>query len=622
MKIVFVQLPLTDHGQNYVAGNQQSAAAALCAFLRAHFPGVTAEYLPSSAANIMSDDLIVRWIIKKNPDILCMPTYLWNAERNLLIAGALRHAAPAVKIMFGGPEVQPDSFLMDGPHAAVDVFVCGEGEWFFGKYLNKEDLTSCTQTVGGNTLVTQSGCAVGLEDCPEPFTSSMLESSVDGSVFVEMTRGCPYRCCYCNYSKNSPTVRERDFSVLLSAVESAQRRGIGGIYVLSPTFGASGTLTEKLEELAAINRSVAIHTEVRADLVTPATASLMKKAGFASLEIGLQTLTAPALDKIGRKGDPEKQIEGIRHLHEERLDIKVGIIAGLPGDTAEEFLKTIDRLADEGLGETVELYPLMVLPGTKIRRMADAEKITFQKKPPYLFLESPGFSRDDITRIRAHIEDVTGFSAGVRSLPDFCEGSEGFIRGLDLDASQPIADIDRHVETNLFTVILRNCTTDLLAARLAEIYAMRQSSLVQLCAFSDGFLFDEEMVRAEISKHETDSFNARMHVHDDPKLANRVLISHVTSSVHLYDMGCAMYSLITPILRVGTKKEAKRAVAPSPAAIVVAAGSYRSIRKELGIFAEYTELINFEDRSEMELFCADHGLDAPPYQHARILKLG
>ena len=74
MNIVFVQLPLTDHGQNYVAGNQQSASASLCAFLRAHFPDVTAEYLPSPAANIMSDDLIVRWIMKKTPDILCLPS--------------------------------------------------------------------------------------------------------------------------------------------------------------------------------------------------------------------------------------------------------------------------------------------------------------------------------------------------------------------------------------------------------------------------------------------------------------------------------------------------------------------------------------------------------------------
>lgn len=621
MKIAFVQLPLTDHGQNYAAGNQQSASASLCSFLRTHFPGVTAEYLPSPAANIMSDDLIVRWITKKNPDILCMPTYLWNAERNLLIADAVRLAVPGMKIMLGGPEVQPDSFLMDEPRAAVDLFICGEGEWFFRKHLNGEDLSSYTRDIQGNTFITQTDDPADLGYCPEPFTSSMLESSVDGSVFVEMTRGCPYRCCYCNYSKNSPIVREREFSVLLAAVESAQRRGISGIYVLSPTFGASGSFTSKLEELAGINRSVALHTEVRADLVTAESAKLMKKAGFTSLEIGLQTLTPSALEKIGRKGDPEKQIAGIRLLHEEGLDLKVGIIAGLPGDTADEFLETIDRLADEGLGETVELYPLMVLPGTKIRQMADNERISFQNKPPYLFLESPGFSRDDIGRIRAHIEDVTGFSAGVRSLPDFCAGDSGFIRGIDLDASQSIAEIDRHVETGLFTVILRNCTTDLLAARLAEIYSMRQSSLVQLCAFSDGFLFDEELVRSAIAEHETDSFNSRMHAHDDPKLANRVLISHVTSSVHLYDMGCAMYSLITPILRVGTKKEAKRAVEPSPAAIVVAAGSYRSIRKELGVYAEYTELINFEEREEMELFCADHGLETPPYQHAQILKL-
>lgn len=620
MKILFVQLPLVDHGLNYTAGNQQSASAALCGYIRKNFSGIIAEYLPSPAANLLSDDMITTWVVRKDPDILCMPTYLWNAERNLLIAAAVKKSMPSITVMFGGPEIQTDSFLMDETREDVDLFMCGEGEWFFREFLGNHDISAFVQTINGNRITIQSGDPVAIEDCPEPFTESMLESSVDGSVFVEMTRGCPYRCCYCNYSKNSPSVRERPFSILLSAVERAQSRKISGIYILAPSFGASGSFAQNLKELARVNRSVALHTEIRSDLITRETAHLMKEAGFESLEIGLQTLTATALEKIGRKGDPAHQIRGIKYLIDEGMDIKVGVIAGLPGDTIDEFTGTIDRLVDEGLSETIELYPLMILPGTKIRQMADEEKIAFQKKPPYFFLESPGFSRNDVLRIREYIEQATGFTASVQTLPDFCGSDKGFIRGIELDAAEKVFRLDPFVETNVFTIFLKNCTTDDLLRWIDEAYTIRQSSLIQIVAYNDITLFDEDKIRGALAGHEQDSFNARLHVYDNPRCAHRVFISHVTENADLFDMASGICFALTPILRVGSKIGAIRATDPSPAAVVIAAGTYHRMKKELGTYAEFTDLINFEDRTDMELFCRDNNLDCPEQSHTRIIR--
>jgi hypothetical protein len=618
MKLLFVQLPLTDHGQNYTAGNQQSASASLCGFVRTHFTDVAAEYLPSPAANILSDRMTASYIVKKSPDILCMPTYLWNAERNLLIAARVKAANPSILVIFGGPEIQTDSFLMDEKRNNVDIFFSGEGEWFFSRYLSGEGLASYTETIRGNTFITQTGLPADISDCPEPFTHSMIESSADGSVFVEMTRGCPYKCCYCNYSKNSPTVRERGFSILLSAIDLAQKRGISGIYILAPTFDASGSLNSKLESLARVNRSVALHTEVRTDRITKETARLMKKAGFESLEIGLQTLTPSALTKIGRKGDTERQIRGIHHLLNEGLDLKVGIIAGLPGDTISEFTGTIDRLQAEGLGETIELYPLMVLPGTRIRQMADEEQISFQRKPPYLFLESPGFSHQDILSVRHYIEETTGFASAVHSLPDFCSGDAGFIRGLDTDAAADYPELDLFVETNLFTLFLRGCTTGHLVRWIDRAHTIQQSSLVQIAAYADESLFDEWAVLAALEKHKTDSFHSRLHIYDDPRHAHRVQINHVIGTAALFDMAAGLYTVITPILLIRSAADARHAAEPSPAAVLVGKGAYRTIAGELKVYAEYTDLINFEDRSDMERFCSDNDLDCPEPAHTRI----
>jgi radical SAM superfamily enzyme YgiQ (UPF0313 family) len=184
----------------------------------------------------------------------------------------------------------------------------------------------------------------------------------DGSVFLELTRGCPYRCSYCYYSRSYKKVREIPFDRLTDVIK--KRDDISEIYILSPTFDRSADFIKNLETLKGLNHNVRLHTEMRTDRITPEIAKLIYDAGFRSLEVGLQSLNKRALVSVNRESSPEKELAGMAYLRDAGLELKIGIIPGLPGDDPENFINTIDILVEHGFNESIELYPLMVLPGT------------------------------------------------------------------------------------------------------------------------------------------------------------------------------------------------------------------------------------------------------------------
>ncbi len=120
------------------------------------------------------------------------------------------------------------------------------------------------------------------------------------------------------------------------------------IYILSPTFDRSSDFTDKLKQLKQLKHNVKLHTEIRTDRIDKKTAKLMYDAGFRSLEVGLQSLNSRALGMINRESNTEKELEGMRHLKDAGIELQIGIIPGLPGDSVDNFLKTVDTLVSSG----------------------------------------------------------------------------------------------------------------------------------------------------------------------------------------------------------------------------------------------------------------------------------
>ena len=612
MKILFIQLPLPDHSFSYINGNIDYAAASLSGFIRKHYPHVSCETLPAVLSNFCSDKLILRYIQGTKPDVISFTSYLWNIERNLLLAEKIKEKMPETTIIFGGPEIAEGSYSLAEQRPYVDYFITGEGEWFFSMFLTSINIPPAL--INQNRLFVQPVEAlIETSQIYEPLTGMRLNSNNDSSVFIELTRGCPYRCSYCYYSRNFKKVRELPFNCLVDSIKSPMN--FKEIYILSPTFDRSSDFTDKLRILKNLDHNVKLHTEIRTDRIDKKTARLMFDAGFRSLEVGLQSMNKRALDMINRDSNTENELAGMRHLKEAGIELQIGIIPGLPGDSPENFLQTVDILISNDLGECIELYPLMILPGTHIRETAIEQGAIFQEKPPYYFQSGWNFSADDVRYISDYVENKTGLSHSLFFLPDFTEPENYiFTKGVNFDGDHPDAwDLQKAASlTDRYVIDLHiHCTKpDHLYAGFEKLFSQLTSvglRLINLIIYSD-VIINENILLTLMRKYETDNLHKRLNVfHSEPE-TSIVRFFQVTQNLNIHKVMDDAYTIITPVYMITEKSVNFTKVLHNESAVLVKSGVYGSVSSYLKkVYVEDPQFAAFQNESEMQQFYNDIG---------------
>ncbi len=620
MRILFIQLPLAHHSRGYINANVEYAPAAISGFIKANFPGHYCETLPNVISAHCSDEVIVNYIINSSFDIVCFSSYLWNIERNLRIAAAIKEKQINLQIFLGGPEISEGSIVFQKEYPFVDTFISGEGEWFFQEFFTgRTDFKK--KCYGSDWYVQPSDMLIDPELIVEPLSSRLLNKMPDGSVFMEMTRGCPYRCSYCFYSKNFSTVRDLPFEKLINVLQSPA--GINEIYLLCPAFDRSSGFREKLTELKNLNHGINLHTEIRTDRIDRDTAQLMYDAGFRSLEVGLQSLNRRSLESVSRNSDTEKELQGMEYLRDAGIDLKIGIIPGLPGDTPESFVNTVDTLVNRGFADSVELYPLMILPGTAIRDRAVKDGISFQSGPPYFYHDGWGFSFTDIQDMTVYVEDSTGLSQSIDYIPDFTESENPlFIKGVKIDENglgfmghdKIISPINTYVAD-----IHISCTDTAVFYNGFEkfVSASSISRLYNIIVYSDDPLKDSVLFDI-LSSYERDNFYRRLHIFNSFSDGSLFQIFQVFSKVSSFLKIQDRSSIVRPVFAVTESNAGDLSrIDLSSARLLINRGVYALIKDALvNNFGDNPAALSFADESEMETFFNDAEIPYSAYPYS------
>ena len=612
MKILFIQLPLIDHSYGYINGNIDYAPAVISSFIQKNFSNVICSRLPYVICNFCSDEIIIKYILAESPDIISFTSYLWNIERNLRLSTLIKEKINQVQIFFGGPEISVGSIALSSCNPDVDIFISGEGEWFFELFLSGKNI-NITKINNNNVAIQKNNELISVEKITEPLSNNNLNTLMDSSAFIEMKRGCPYKCSYCFYSKNQNIIRELPFSILLNVIKN--RKDVKDIYILSPTFDTSKNFIQNLNTLKEMNHNVTLHTEIRAENITADIANLMYEAGFRSLEVGLQSMNKRALSNVKRKTDPGKELIGIEHLSNAGINLKIGIIPGLPDDDINSFLKTVDALCDKGFEEFIELYPLMILPGTEIREKGEQENIIFQKKPPYYFIEGWNFNFEDIKSISAYIENRTGLSTKIFYLPDFTDTNNPlFTRGIILNDNQKsditktiLNTVDTYVADIHITVTDQNNFYNLMKH---FIKTADRNRLYNIVIYSD-LIFDDSLITDIVKESETDNFYRRLNIFNSFSEGSVFHIFQVINNIHTYFEVDERYSFITPVLYVDHNITAELTGKNfNDIALLIECGIYKKLKEFLiSNYNENPEYIAFKNSNDMENFYNDISVD-------------
>jgi radical SAM superfamily enzyme YgiQ (UPF0313 family) len=427
LSIKLLQLPIPEVHDLYTQGNIPLAAGYLkaAALEKGVLEDEAIQIIPRDMANYAGDTAILEWILQDNTNIVGFTNYMWNIDRNIHLAKKIKKTNPDTFVIFGGPEIDHLHWALK--NKSIDAFVIGEGEDTFIDLI--KDLKNGKQL----KRVYQSTKPVNLKEIPNPYLEKILVPWQKESMFLETMRGCPYHCKYCFYSKSYSSMRFFPGEHLPKLFQMARDYRAPELYFMDPSFNVTPQLKEKLERIQHLNTTgIPIHTEIRLEGVTKEIAQLMKKAGFRSVEAGLQSVNEKSLAAIDRNWDREKFIQGAQLLPEQGIDVKTGIILGLPYDDLRDLEHTLDFVIDLNLAESMEIYPLSLIPGTQLRDEAHSMGITYMPHPPYWVLSTQYMSQKDLKFAVEMMENKLEIEFFPPIIPRFDNIHPGYLHFLDL----------------------------------------------------------------------------------------------------------------------------------------------------------------------------------------------
>ncbi len=435
LRVCLIQLPVPDVTGTIGNTNIPLAAGYLAAYSqKRHQEKVEIHIPPDVLMDEGGDEAILSYLFEHGFDLIGFSLYLWNLERSSFLASRIKAASPEIMTCAGGPETADITSGRQMFFQYFDFIVSGEGEIAFA------DLVDDVLRGQREKRVYRAEEIVDLSSIPNPYLSGTLSMHAKKPVYLETMRGCPNRCSYCFYGKAYSGLRFFPDAVAEQTISAAKKNMAPEIYLMDPSFNVSPGLDERLKKLAELNESgIPLHTELRLESITDERARLLKAAGFRSVEVGLQSIHAESLKRVHRSLDRNAFEKGANLLTAAGIEVRTGVILGLPGETAEEFLSTVEFVKNLDIGKALEIYPLAVLPGTECRERSNELGLSYMTFPPYWVLATDrrrekgllGMSEGEFFAVIPLIEETLGIDYFLPILPSLIRHTD-FISFVDM----------------------------------------------------------------------------------------------------------------------------------------------------------------------------------------------
>ena len=329
---------------------------------------------------------MVERILAAQPKIVGFGVYIWNVEETCRLVATLKRVAPHLVIVLGGPEVSYETGEQEIARLA-DYVVTGWGDVTFPKL--------CGEILNGPKplMKVHAGVQPPMAEIKLPYSIYSDEDIAHRTLYVEASRGCPFKCEFC-LSSLDKTAWPFNIDAFLAEMEALHARGARTFKFVDRTFNLNIKTSLKimqffLDKLAAApDDPVYAHFELVPDHLPDALKEGIAKfpPGTLQFEIGIQSFNPVVQANISRKQDNAKAADNIRWLCEHSdVHMHVDLIAGLPGETVESFAEGFDKLWALGPHE-IQFGILKRLRGTPIIRHTKEFGMVYDPYPPYTIL--------------------------------------------------------------------------------------------------------------------------------------------------------------------------------------------------------------------------------------------
>jgi histone acetyltransferase (RNA polymerase elongator complex component) len=197
-------------------------------------------------------------------------------------------------------------------------------------------------------------------------------------VFIP-NEGCPHQCLFCEQEKitserrrhiDGPSVRMTIEQALHSRKfdsRNAELAFYGGTFTSLET----DRMNELLDAVAPYLRKGlfgSIRVSTRPDSLDEGRLEVMKRKGVRTVELGVQSMDERVLTLSARGHSAEDSERAVHLLRKAGFCVGVQLMPGLPGDSKETFLSTVDRVIALA-PDMARIYPALVIRGTGLARL-------------------------------------------------------------------------------------------------------------------------------------------------------------------------------------------------------------------------------------------------------------
>ena len=349
---------------------------------------------------------VVQELLALDPAIIGFGVYIWNVSQTLEVIRQIKTLRPTIKVILGGPEVSHETEVQEIV-ALADHVITGWGEVSFPKLCLQllssagapESVDKRLNPLGPAKIIL--GEQLPLDEIELPYGQFRDEDLDHRILYVEASRGCPFKCEFC-LSSLDKTAWPFDLDRFLAEISRLFDRGARQFKFVDRTFNLKVENSLRILQffLDRLSPDLTVHFEVIPDYLPERLKDLIVRfpPGVLQFEVGVQTFNVEVQSLISRKQNNDKTIANIGWLVENSsAHLHADLIFGLPGESASSFARGFDRLYALGPHE-IQLGLLKRLRGTPIARHDRSHGMIYSEKPPYAVLQSAAVSAEEIRR--------------------------------------------------------------------------------------------------------------------------------------------------------------------------------------------------------------------------------
>jgi radical SAM superfamily enzyme YgiQ (UPF0313 family) len=215
------------------------------------------------------------------------------------------------------------------------------------------------------------GILENLDESPNPLSQTISEKQMNNTIFernffVEINRGCPFRCKFCISSFHNSPFRNKSYTNILKVIdEGIKQTKFEKISLIGSCVSSHPKFKEICEYIIGKGKRLSIPS-IRLDHITKDLIALFEKTNMNSITIAPETGSDSLRFDLGKRIPNEKIIDVVTMIFDSSIrNIKFYFLIGLPSESEDDIqaiidlLKKIDNIGFERESLKVNINPFI-----------------------------------------------------------------------------------------------------------------------------------------------------------------------------------------------------------------------------------------------------------------------